>query len=71
MRLPAQEPYRFVKYISKAKRTAVIQNPETGTRIECTIAHLLPYYGVVTEVELAEDEVIGTRPVRKRKRARD
>lgn len=69
MRLPAQGPYRFIRYISKAKRTAIIQNPETGTRIECTIAHLVPYYGVITEVEVAEDEVIGTRPInRKRKR---
>jgi hypothetical protein len=31
LRLPAQGPYRFIRYSNKQKRTAVIQNPETGT----------------------------------------
>lgn len=39
-RLPAQGPYRFLRYKSKSAKTAVIQNPRTGTLIDCSSAHI-------------------------------
>ena len=66
MRLPAQGHYRFLKYLTSAKRTAIIQNPETGNRIECSTAHLLPYHGQLGDIDIAEDETVGTRPHKKR-----
>lgn len=68
--MPAQGPYRFLRYKSKGKKTAVIVNPRTGAKVDCTTAHLQPYYGKLGEVEIAADEVVGTRPTKRRKRDR-
>ena len=67
IRLPAQGPYRFVKYNTKSKLTATIENPDTGKRDECSTAHLLPYYGKLGEVTIDDSEVIGARRRKKRR----
>ena len=65
--MPAQGPYRFIKYLGESKRTAIIENLETGHRLECSSAHLIPYFGQLGNIEVADDEVVGTRPAKHRR----
>ena len=56
-----------MRYLSATKRTAIIKNLDTGGRLECSTAHLLTYSGKLGKVELAADEVVGTRPAKRRR----
>ena len=45
VRHPAQGPYRFVRYATSKELTAIVDNPESGKRIEVASSHLAPYFG--------------------------
>lgn len=56
-KLPAQGPYRFVRYRGEKKLTCEVDNPQTGRRIQVSSTHLLPYAGEIGRLDSPSEDI--------------